>query len=318
MTVYFLFALSLLYVYAEKTLDTAHVHKLAEQYALEAAARYPNAGNLQRSTHILERLIQQNPDVFMAAAKDAFGGDNKDKASSLEAQAAAHALLQDKNTPIHIVSSSAHKNAAAAAKPSSNSKRSLDSDALAAGGNGNYRHCETSREVAQLSVDAFPDLSLLHPFVQLKLDEAHAKLRFEVELPYIAFDARYLISFEPIEHAHATPLPCSSSMPDLSLAAYDELWGHAPNANYHDAFSSRQKYGAYYSPPGGKWSVSASGCSHVVYSGEFSVDDLLQCRDAAESFSFGTSAVGDKHRLAVLSGALHVSVLKPKSAAEQA
>lgn len=303
--VYFIAALALCAAAAATTTtDTdprKDLPKLARQFAERAAATSRENVDVDRLAHLFEKLLPpavlNGNDVIMRQkplpSKLADGTQPSHEAELAASVARTH--------PEIVILSGAgaskkHKRSAAAREN---------------GGNGSHRHCESAREVAQLGIEQFPDLSMLHPFVKLNLDEASGKLHFEVELPYIAFDARYVVSFEPIEHAQQTPLACSSNYRQRPPASYAEEWGHAPNANYHGAFSNEAQYGAYYNSPQSKWQASAAGCSHVVYTGAFTVGELLECRDTAEAFSFGTSVLGDKHRVGVVSGALHVSVLRP-------
>lgn len=240
---------------------------------------------------------------------------------SPEARAAALGKNGDANPVVVVVKPPAEKHNGEESRQARKRSAALlaEEERERAGGNGNYRHCESGRETQQLHVDAFPDLSLLHPLVELHLRESDGQLRFGVEVPYIPFDAHYIVSFEPIVHAKQRPLACSSNYNEEyeALANGESLthamkWGHAPNANYRDAFSSLDRYGAYYNAPSSKWRAKASGCSHVQYEALFGVEELLQCRDTAEAHSFGITALGEKNSVVVISGTVHVSILRPQ------
>lgn len=188
------------------------------------------------------------------------------------------------------------------------------------GGNGAHKHCESGREVAQLSTEKIPDLSMLHPALNLHVDEEEGTIHFSVEVPYIPFDARYIISFDPIEHSAEKPLSCSSNY-DLDDAEKNttnkrtNIWGHAPNANYRDAFSSKKEYPAYYSSPHSKWLAQASGCSHVKYGATFTVSELTQCADADDNYAIGLSqlATGIESSAVSMVGIVWVSLLQPST-----
>jgi len=182
--------------------------------------------------------------------------------------------------------------------------------AIVRGANGDHKHCESGREVAQLLTDRLPDLSFVHPSLELYVDEEQGAVSFSVEVPYIPFDVRYVISFDPIEHAAETPLVCSSNYDAGDNNADDRLWTHAPNANYRDAFSVR---GAYYTHNSSKWIARASGCSHVKFAASFNVDQLTECVDSAGRFSVATTRLyADEPQSSVsLIGVVWISLLQP-------
>ena len=193
-------------------------------------------------------------------------------------------------------------------------------NAITRGGNGNHKHCESGREVAQLSIDKIPDLTTLHPALNLHIDEEEGTIHFTVEVPYIPFDARYVISFDPIEHSAENPLTCSSNYEgELSVnetqSKHASIWGHAPNANYRDAFSSKKEFAAYYSSPQSKWMIQPSGCSHIKYGATFTVGELTECSDAEGNFAVGLSqlATGTQSSAVSMIGIVWVSLLQPSS-----
>lgn len=179
------------------------------------------------------------------------------------------------------------------------------------GGNGDHKHCESGREVAQLLVDKVPDFSFIHPSLELYFDEEKGTVHFTVEMPYIAFDARYIISFDPIEHAAEEPLLCSSNF-DRNITA-GPLWTHAPNANYRGAFTSKKDYAAYYTAPDSKWLARSAGCSHVKYAATFSVDELAHCADSDGRFAVAATqqSIGEERSSVSLIGVVWVSLLQP-------
>lgn len=188
--------------------------------------------------------------------------------------------------------------------------------AITRGGNGNHKHCESGREVVQLSTDKMPDLSTLHPEFSLYVNEEEGSLRFTVEVPYIPFDARYIISFDPIEHAAETPLSCSSDYEgknSSSALKSKNLWGHAPNANYRDAFTSKKDFAAYYASPESKWIPQASGCSHVKYGATFSIEELTNCADSVGKFAIGLTDVPNNANAIAMFGVVWISLLQPST-----
>ena len=195
-----------------------------------------------------------------------------------------------------------------------------EAKAIIRGGNGNHKHCESGREVAQLATDKIPDLSTLHPALNLHIDEEEGTIHFTVEVPYIPFDARYVISFDPIEHSAENPLTCSSNY-EGELNSTEQhskkanIWGHAPNANYRDAFSSKKEFAAYYSSPQSKWLPQASGCSHVKYGATFTVSELTECSDGEGNFAIGLSQLATSIESSAVSmiGIVWVSLLQPSS-----
>jgi len=227
----------------------------------------------------------------------------------------------------------------------SSSSSSLDIDhvqprPVVRGANGNHKHCESGNEVKQLQTDAFPDLSTVHPFLSVHVDEEEGTIHFTVEVPYIPFDARYIISFDPIEHAAEKGLACSSNYePDTpqfddkeaessSSSSSDSsgelrarktpvsIWAHAPNANYRDAFNSKQLYPAYYSDPDSKWLAQANGCSHVKYGATFTIAELANCSDAENRFALAITELATTDEASAISimGVVWISLLQPSSA----
>jgi len=206
--------------------------------------------------------------------------------------------------------------------------------AVTRGANGNHKHCDSGREVAALPLDRMPDLSTLHPALSLHIDEESGWVRFNIETPYIPFDARYIISFDPIEHAAERPLRCSSNFDGGGGGGVEKkstqpqnvsMWAHAPNANYRDAFTSRDLYPAYYAPPDARWSASASGCSHVKYGATFTIDELANCSDSAGRFAVATTQLSGHSATSLndsssgggavsLIGIVWVSLLQPSEA----
>lgn len=183
--------------------------------------------------------------------------------------------------------------------------------AITRGGNGNHKHCDSGREVLQLSIDKFPDLSTMHPDFSLYVDEEQATVRFTVEVRYIPYDARYIFSFDSIEHASAVPLSCSSDFEGEGVTQKSKnLWGHAPNANYRDAFFSKQLYPAYYSSPESKWIPHAKGCSHVEYGATFSIEELTSCSDSDGRFAVG---ITKNAKAVTLFGVVWISLLQPSN-----
>lgn len=186
--------------------------------------------------------------------------------------------------------------------------------AITRGGNGNHKHCESGREVMQLQTDKMPDLSTVHPTFSLYVDEEEGALRFTVEVPYIPFDARYIISFDSIEHASEVPLSCSSDYEGKNSSLKTKnIWGHAPNANYRDAFTSKKDFAAYYSSPESKWTPQASGCSHIKYGATFSVSELTKCADSDGKFAIGLAEVPNKAKAITMFGVVWISLLQPSS-----
>lgn len=195
-----------------------------------------------------------------------------------------------------------------------------EAKAITRGGNGNHKHCESGREVSQLLIDKIPDLSVVHPDLSVHIDEEDASIHFSVTVPYIPYDGRYIISFDPIEHAAEIPLECSSNYDDSTDVDRNEtessrynIWGHAPNANYRNAFTSKKDYAAYYSAPSSKWIAQASGCSHVKYGATFTIDELTRCADADDRFAVGVSqlATTEKSSAVSLVGMIWISYLQP-------
>ena len=183
------------------------------------------------------------------------------------------------------------------------------------GENGDFKHCENGREVSQLSVDVFPDLSLVHPSVKLQLDEIDGSFAFSAELPYLPFDAKYLVSFQSeLSDVASERDRCGShySQQFERLASASSLtpgmkWGHAPNANYEDAFSSSERFGAYYQSPDSYWAAAPAGCSHFILSADFSMDALIQdCVGPETTLALTTLADG----VLAVSGKLSISVVK--------
>lgn len=193
-----------------------------------------------------------------------------------------------------------------------------EAKAVTRGGNGNHKHCESGREVQQLSIDKMPDLSTVHPDLSVHVDEEEGTVHFSVTLPYIPYDGQYIVSFDPIEHAAEIPLECSSNYDtdieyNVTESSRFNIWGHAPNANYRDAFSSKKDYAAYYSAPSSRWTAQASGCSHVKYGATFTIEELSKCADSNDLFAVGLSQLATTEKSSAISlvGMVWISYLQP-------
>jgi len=138
--------------------------------------------------------------------------------------------------------------------------------------NGNYRHCVNSKDVSLLQTQDVLDYTRILPTVDISIDESNGTVRFDVELFYLPRDAYYVVS---------VGTQCRSRQPHDADAEIDDVsersayWGHAPNALYSDALANQVQFGAYYVSPETGWTVRANGCSHVVYSAEFRLDELV-------------------------------------------
>lgn len=156
------------------------------------------------------------------------------------------------------------------------------------GKNGNYRHCISAKDTSLLQTAEVLDHSRITPTTTIALDEAEGVLRFAVELFYLPRDAYYLLSIGT-KCFSRPPVDRDEGVDDI--AHRSEVWGHAPNALYRGALSDSYQYGAYYSDTAKTgWSVRPDGCSHVVYTANFTLSELVD-RCGVDSASLGNGEV---------------------------
>lgn len=167
------------------------------------------------------------------------------------------------------------------------------------GANADLRHCHDARDARNLLV--VPELPRASSIFFEIGDALHDEFTFDsplghsFDLPYLAFDARYILSFRTAG-ADVTTTECSSDFvnkderPSLEIVEPSDWseaeepqeqtrWDHAPNAAYPSALGN-PLFGAYYTSPKSCWRVSQSAhfpCSSVVYASLTSLADLEKC-----------------------------------------
>lgn len=168
---------------------------------------------------------------------------------------------------------------------------------------------------------------------------ALTQLVFDVEAPFVANEARWIIDFKPLQADHRQahrelvhPSACamhfgafldlpqgapvarddetdaeSSASFDTSEEPLDLIgeWRSADNALQRGAFSDIVRYPASFVSQRSRWRARAQSCSRVSYTARFELDELMRCADALAVVR------GDSGDEQTVLGALHVTLATP-------
>jgi hypothetical protein len=183
------------------------------------------------------------------------------------------------------------------------------------GANANFHHCHDIRDAHNLIV--LPELPAAKsiffeldansrtPNHAFRMQLLNSFVQHSIELPYLAFDARYKLRFVSDQPANDTVCSSEFSVPRKKVdfnrlvadnlafpsdwsddeanpsrpGAQDSKWQHAPNAAFADALGNK-KYGAYYVSPESLWAISQSAfmpCSTIRFSTKVLFSGLEKC-----------------------------------------
>ena len=168
-------------------------------------------------------------------------------------------------------------------------------------------HCDGAADSQALHRYAAGDESRL-PLPKMRIRGPHIDpLEFDVTLPDVANEFRYVLAFEPIERNPNTEAPllespsrCSSifgttygsTLIGYLVRAYDtsdedqhadpfEAWTFAPNANWPRAFKGDFETTRVSNES--IWRISATDCAHLRYTARVTLDELAACPNAMAS-----------------------------------
>jgi hypothetical protein len=214
------------------------------------------------------------------------------------------------------------------------------------GANANLHHCRDSRDARNLIVSpSLPPAREIAIFYDRHTASMAKRWRFDtpikytIELPYLAFDARYRVQFDTenaqsanfsnvnrcsTEILHVKESPKGAGVliepsdwsddgephvdVNTSTLVRPNEWNHLPNAAYPNALGDK-KYGAYYVSEVSAWSIQKDAhleCSIIKYVASLSLKDLHECNALAI-----TSLANDTIRVA--SNTLDIAIVTPES-----